>query len=110
MIDQAPLAKKGSNRPVDVWLKVRRVERCWIVATLHVKDADGCADAMPPSDVVAKRSPVADLTKSAGQQDEEADDTCGDKTADDDETPGKWLGMAFIHRMCERRLTKEDQP
>ena len=55
MIGQAALAKKGNNRRVNVGLKVRRIERCRIGATVHLINANGRIDLMAEGNVAAKR-------------------------------------------------------
>ena len=67
MIGQAPLAKKSNNRLVDVWLKVRGVERWRVIAAAHVINADDRIDLTQPRDVATKHSACAKLAKCAWQ-------------------------------------------
>lgn len=103
MISHTALAKKGNDMLAEVGLKVRRIERCWIGATLHAVNVNSRIDLTPVGDVATENRPRTKFAKCAWQQDEEADDACGDKTTNDDESPGRWLGRAFNHRMRERR-------
>ena len=55
MISHATLAKKGNEMLAEVGLKVWLIERCWIVAMLHVINANDRIDLAPVGDVATKQ-------------------------------------------------------